>query len=245
MRLAVLQNMDCASARQRRGNTGRWSHLSYDYAEKCFKRFEGIAKLPEHELQYVEKGCTPYTRPPYSFVSDGFIALGDAACLTNPWSGEGTRAAWVQAEIAADEAGSALKNEGIALKENLWKINKRYNAGQGAEFARNLALLPAVVGCTPEENDYEFEKSIIFKSDDDKEGNVMLDILKGVIKGRIKVLTFINILSAAVTGQKIYKHYQNYPESSMGYKKWVKRADRLWNRTKNMAELAEKDPLAQ
>ena len=111
------------------------------------------------------------------------------------------------------------------------------------------------MGCTPEANqtifvsatpaDYEFEKSIIFKSDDDKEGNVMLDILKGVIKGRIKVLTFINILSAAVTGQKIYKHYQNYPESSMGYKKWVKKADRLWNRTKNMAELAEKDSLAQ
>ncbi len=223
---------------------GVGANLSYDYAEKCFKRFEQNAKLPAYELNYVEKGCTPYTRPPYSFVSRGFMALGDAACLTNPWSGEGTTAAWVHARIAAEEAGRALKNDGLAAKEDLWQVNKRYYAGQGAEFARNLALLPAVVGCTPEENDYEFEKSIIFKSDDDKEGNIMLDILKGVFKGGIKFSTFINIISAAGIGQKLYKHYHNYPASSKGYKKWVKRADKLWNKTKNMADLAEKDPLA-
>lgn len=224
---------------------GVGANLSYDYAEKCFKRFEKNARLPEYKLNYVEKGCTPYTRPTYSFAADGFLAVGDAACLTNPWSGEGTTAAWVHAEIAADIAGEALKDKGIVAKEGLWQINKRYYAGQGAEFARNLALLPAVVGCTPEENDYQFEKSIIFKSDDDKEGNIMLDILRGVLTRRIKLSTFINIISAAGIGEKIYKHYMNYPSDIAGFGKWANRAEKLWSKTKNMADLAEKDPLSK
>ncbi len=215
---------------------GVGANLSYEYAEKCFKRFEQRAKLPEYKLNYVEKGCTPYTRPPYSFVSDGFIALGDAACLTNPWSGEGTTAAWVHGKIAAEEAGKALKNDGIVSKEALWQINKRYYEGQGAEFARNLALLPAVVGCSPEENDYEFEKGIIFKSDDEPEGNIIQDILKGVFKGRIRIWTFVNIISAANIGEKIFRHYQSYPRSSKDFNKWARTAGRLWGKTQNMAE---------
>ncbi len=222
---------------------GVGANLSYEYTENCFKRFEQRAKLPEYKLNYVEKGCTPYTRPPYSFVSNGFITLGDAACLTNPWSGEGTTVSWVHGKIAAEEAGKALKNDGIASKESLWQINKRYYEGQGAEFARNLALLPAVVGCSPEENDYEFEKAIIFKSDDEPEGNIIQDILKGVFKGRIKIKTFVNIISAANIGEKIVRHHQSYPRSSKDFNKWARTAGRLWGKTKNMADLAEKDPL--
>ena len=225
---------------------GVGANLSYDYAEKCFARFTQNAKLPEYTLSYIEKGCTPYRRPPYSFVGDCFIVLGDAACLTNPWSGEGTTAAWVHAKIAAEIAGTALKNDTFVSKETLWEINKKYYEGQGAEFAQNLSLLPAVVGCTPEENDYEFEKSIIFKGDDDKDnGNIMIDILKGVFAGRMKLSTLIDILKAASIGKKIFTHYRRYPRNFSGFDEWVNKANKLWAKTNSMANLAEKDPLSK
>jgi flavin-dependent dehydrogenase len=220
---------------------GVGANLSYEYAENCFKRFAEKTPFPEHEVMYVEKGCTPYRRPPYSFVADGFIALGDAACLTNPWNGEGITAAWRHARIAAATADRVLKNGETASKAALWEINQRYYKEQGAEFAQNFSLLPAVVGCTPDENDYQFEKSIIFKGDEDKEeSNIILDILKGVFAGKLKFSTFTDIVSAANIGGKLYKHYLSYPESESGFDDWVKKADRLWSKTKNMADLAQK-----
>ena len=38
----------------------------------------------------------------YSFVEDGFIAMGDAAFLTKPTCGEGCTSSLVQGEIAAE-----------------------------------------------------------------------------------------------------------------------------------------------
>ncbi|MDE6589180.1 MAG: NAD(P)/FAD-dependent oxidoreductase, partial [Oscillospiraceae bacterium] len=67
---------------------GVGASLSYDYARRCMEKFEGAVGLPPYELQYEELGCTPYRCPPYSFVTDGFLVIGDAACLTKPWNGE-------------------------------------------------------------------------------------------------------------------------------------------------------------
>jgi flavin-dependent dehydrogenase len=49
-------------------------------------------KLPAAKLDKIEKGFTPYHRAPYSLVTDGFICMGDAACMTKPYSGEGITA---------------------------------------------------------------------------------------------------------------------------------------------------------
>ena len=62
----------------------------------------------------VEKGLTPYHRSVYSFVDDGFIAMGDAACLTKPTCGEGCTSSLVQGEIAANVI-TKLLNDGKPL----------------------------------------------------------------------------------------------------------------------------------
>jgi flavin-dependent dehydrogenase len=72
---------------------GVGSNLSFETGEKIYQEFIKHVKLPEATLDKIEKGYVPYHRSPYSLVTDGFICLGDAACMTKPYSGEGIVAA--------------------------------------------------------------------------------------------------------------------------------------------------------
>ena len=221
---------------------GVGANLSYEYAEKCFNNFTEKIALPPHKTEYVERGCTPYRRPPYSFVSDGFIAIGDAACLTNPWNGEGITAAWKQAEIAAEEAGKAMQNGTYPTRTALWKINSRYNTTQGSEYAQLLSMLASFLDCTPQENDYQFKQSIIFESEDEKQTkNLFGRIIKGVLTGNLKFSTLYKIVSASIIGNKIAAHYKKYPNTPQAFDTWTKKADQLWKKTRSMADQAEKD----
>jgi flavin-dependent dehydrogenase len=221
---------------------GVGANLSFDYAMRCWKRFASRVNLPEHELQYIEQSSTPYRRPPYSFVADGFAALGDAACITNPWTGEGVPYAWLHCSIAAEEFGKAMKNNAYPKKEAVWQVNPRYQKLQGALFAQNLAMLSGAVNCSPEENDYEFKHSIIFEDETEKgKGNLAAKLLKGLFSGGLSFTSLKNLIQAAGTGGKIFKHYQAFPENLGGFDAWVKKADRLWSKAGSMAELAEKD----
>jgi len=221
---------------------GVGANLSFEYAEMCFKRFAGRIELPPHTLQHIERGCTPYRRPPYSFVADGFVALGDAGCLTNPLSGEGITAAWLQAEIAAQEAGIAMQGGVYPTRAALWGVNKRYYDAQGAEFAQLLSMLAGAVACSPEENDYEFSQSIIFAGDDEKpKGSLPGKLAKGFFTGRLSASAITSLIGAAGTGGKILSHYKAYPENEADYAAWVKKADALWSKARGMADEAEKD----
>lgn len=162
---------------------GGGANLSYEYARKCMQTFESHIPLPKYRLQYEEAGCTPYRRPPFSFVTDGFLVIGDAACLTKPLNGEGITSAWVQCTPAASIISEALKDGDYPTKEALWKINTLYQRGEGAEYAGQRALLVGAVVMSMKDNDYMFEKSIVFTSDDGEvKGSVMGKLLLGVLQ---------------------------------------------------------------
>jgi electron-transferring-flavoprotein dehydrogenase len=224
---------------------GVGANLSFDYAERCWKRFAERVRMPEHELDHIEQSSTPYRRPPYSFVADGFVVLGDAACITNPWSGEGVPYAWRLCSIAADEFGRCMKDGAYPDRKAAWQVNVRYARSQGAEFARNLAMLSGAVQCSPEENDYEFQHSIIFKDDDDKgKGNLAVKLLKGLLSGGLSISALRKLAGAVSIGGKIFKHYRSFPENPAEFGGWAQKAEALWSRAGSMAELAERD-LAQ
>jgi hypothetical protein len=61
-----------------------------------------------------------------------------------------------------------MKDGAYPVQEAARGVNVRYVKVQVALFAQNLAVLSDAVSCTPEENDCEFEKSIIFEDDDKK-----------------------------------------------------------------------------
>jgi flavin-dependent dehydrogenase len=235
---------------------GVGANLSFEYAERCFRRFAALGFLPEHTLDHIEQGSTPYRRPPYSFVADGLVVLGSAACISNPWSGEGVPYGWLLSSIASEEFGKAMRNGAYPMKENVWAVNKRYIKEQGALFAKNLAMLSGAVSCTEKENDYEYQHSIIYedtqpspkgdgappKTDEtEKGGSLIAKLLKGLFAGGISLSALRKLLSAASIGEKIYKHYMAFPDSTPGFDAWVQKAEKLWAKTCSMASLAEKD----
>jgi len=221
---------------------GIGANLSFEYAERSFARFADLGFLPEYTPDHIEQGSTPYRRPPYSFVADGFTALGSAACISNPWSGEGVPYGWLLCSIAAEEFGKAMQNGAYPLKEKVWAVNTRYIREQGAEFAKNLAMLSGAVSCTAKENDYEYKHSIIYEGDDEKkQGGLIPKLLKGLFSGGISFAALGNLLSAAGTGEKIFRHYMAFPENPAAFDSWVQKAEKLWSKAGSMASLAEKD----
>lgn len=201
------------------------------------EKFEQAIPLPSYTLQYEEWGATPYRRPPYSFVTDGFLVLGDAACLTKPMNGEGITSAWVQATPAAEVVTEALKDGQYPTKEALWPLNHAYQTGEGAEFAGIRALLVGAVAMSEKDNDYLYKHGIIFRSDDETEvPDVAKLLIKGVFKGEFSLQALLRLLKASRTAEKLTAHYKKYPVTPNGYLKWKKKADRLWKKAGSMAD---------
>ena len=216
---------------------GVGANLSFDYARKCMAKFEKAIPLPEYKLQYEEMACTPYRRPPFSFVTDGFMVIGDAACLTKPINGEGIPSAWVQCTPAAQVVIDALKDGAYPTKEALWKVNTIYQRGEGAAYAGERAMLIGAVDMSPEDNDYLFRKGIVFKSDDEPEvDNLLGALLKGVVRGEFSLAAFKALASASIKGAMLEKHYKNFPETPEGYAAWEKKALKLWKKAGSMAD---------
>ena len=216
---------------------GVGANLSFDYARKCMAKFEAAIPLPEYELQYEEMACTPYRRPPFSFVTDGFLVIGDAACLTKPINGEGIPSAWVQCTPAADIVAAALENSGYPTKEKLWEINRLYQTGEGAAYAGERAMLIGAVDMTPKDNDYLYKKGIVFKSDDEPEvDNLLGALMKGVLSGQFSLKALMSLASSTLKGEALRKHYLAYPATPEGYPAWEKKASKLWKNAGSMAD---------
>ena len=128
---------------------GVGANMSFAYGERCLKKFEENIAIPDYRIDKTERGAVPYHRPPYSFVCDGFVALGDSVCLTKPNNGEGVTAAWYLVDIAAEEIGDAMQDAGIPSAEDMWGVNVRYQRTQGAAFAELLATMTGAVDCSP------------------------------------------------------------------------------------------------
>jgi len=216
---------------------GIGANLSFEYARKCMEKFEKAIPMPTYRLQYEEAACTPYRRPPFSFLTDGFLAIGDAACLTKPINGEGIVSAWAHCTPAAQVVIDAMKDGAYPTKEALWPINTFYQRGEGAAYASERAMLIGAVDMRPEDNDFMFRKGIVFRSDNEPEvKNLMGALLSGVISRKFSLAAFRALASAVLKGAALEKHYKAYPETPDGYAAWEKKALKLWKKAGSMAD---------
>jgi flavin-dependent dehydrogenase len=212
---------------------GIGSRDSFEYAEAAFKDFAKKGYLPVYELDHVEKCLNPRGRPPYSFVSDGFLALGDAASISNPWTGEGVPDTWVLCSIAAGEFGRVMRDGAYPRREELWPVNCRYIADQGALFASLFATRRGFIGCTPEENDYMFEKDILYTNGERRgQGDLVAAVTAGRDSGKISAKSAEKMLEALKLGQEIYAHYAKFPKDPADFESWTREADALWDTLK-------------
>ncbi|MDD4311026.1 MAG: hypothetical protein PHW41_00930 [Eubacteriales bacterium] len=229
---------------------GVGANFSYEEAEKSFAAFQQAVKLPRYSVRRIERGTTPYRRPPYFFVADGFFVSGDAACLTKPSAGEGVTASMVQLEIAAEEVSRLLNEGGALTRARLWPINTRYIAAQGKAFAGQLATLIGALSTTAEENDYFFRHNIIFSdktfaslgrgeplafSTKEMLGMVLI-LLGGILTRKVRVRTIRALLRSMKNGAQAEALYAEYPASEAGLDEWVLRAEAFWQKCGSMAE---------
>lgn len=230
---------------------GIGANLGFDTAEAVYADFEKAVTLPKHVLDHVEKGTTPYRRPPYSFVADGFAVLGDAACLTKPHAGEGVTSSMVQADLLARTAGDLLKQKKPLSRENLWPVNKAYYSGQGKVYAGMLATLVGAVSTNAKENEFFFKKDIIFSEKsfaamgEDKSlaysGTEMaamaLKMVWGILTFRLRISTLRSLLRAMGNGNRITRLYEAYPETADGFPVWEAKAEAAWKEIPGMADV--------
>ena len=217
---------------------------SYDKSEKVLKDFLKNTEFPPFDIEKIERGITPYRRPPYSLVGDAFICIGDSACITKPFSGEGVTASWTLCKIAADVVDDALKNVGYIKRDLLWNINVQYFRDQGAKFAENFAQLPGAAKTTAKEMNYLFEKDIIFSEQDLLEVNRDFEIkmsfgktlkivgkmLWGLLSRNFSRKNLFGLIGALSKAGKIRKHYENFPKNINEFDSWVQMAKKLWKK---------------
>ena len=228
---------------------GTGSCFGFDYVEKVYDLLVKNVKLPAYTVKRIERGRTPYHRAPYSFVADGFIAMGDAACITKPNCGEGCTASLVLEDIAVDAAEAAMKDGAYPTRESLWCVNKRYNDTQGKEFASLLALLTSIIKHSEKANEFLFKHDVIFSRKilgGMGEGGLSLnlvDYLKtllfvviGLISGNIKPWEIKSILDAVINSAKVTELYERFPETPAGFDEWVKEAELVWAKAGKMSD---------
>ncbi len=207
----------------------------YERAQKDADKLDAATGDTFEEVR-IEKGTTPYRRPPYSLVADNFIAAGDAACLTKPECGEGVTSSMVMMDIAAEALDAAFR-KGDTSKESLWSINRDYNKVQGADFSLVRAFLTKVVNCIKDEEiEYCFKNEIIFNSKFLDNGKITpVDIIKtiagvvsGISKKNISKTTMAGVFSGVKLALELRQHYLAFPATPDGFDKWCAKSEKLW-----------------
>ncbi len=227
---------------------GMGSCFGFDYVEKVYEQFTKNVRIPSHKVKRIERGRTPYHRAPYSFVADGFICMGDAACITKPNCGEGCTASLVLEDIAVDIASKAMDNGAYPTRESLWSINKRYNDTQGKEFANLMALLTSLVRHSAKANEFLFKHDVIFSKkilggmSNGLSLNItdylktLIFVVIGLASGNIKPVEIKNILMGVINSGKLTELYERFPETPDGFDAWVSEAEALWEKAGKLAD---------
>ncbi len=225
----------------------------YEYAEAIFEDFKKNYKIPEYTVEKVEKWVTPYHRALYSFVDDGFIAMGDSACLTKPNNGEGCTSSLVQGTIAVETIDKLLKNNEPLSRKNLWTINKQYIEKQGIAFDSLRPMLYGFITPSYEEAEYLFSRDLLYckkilaSGGSDMELNagdiakIVGGIAKAVVTGKIKASKIGAMAKGISYSGKVTKLYKEFPENPDGYFGWKVKADALWEEIGTAADTCDKE----
>ena len=190
-----------------------------------------------------------------SLVDDGFIALGDTACLTKPTCGEGCTSSLYQAEIAVEVISKLLKEDKPLTKENMWSINKRYFKVQGKDFDALRPLLIGIISFGYDEAEYLFKNDVLFSQKilggmgqeldlGPKDiAKIVSGILAGVTTGKLKMSNVKKVINGLMQNIEVAKLYDEYPDSPAGYFAWKEKADVLWDKIGKAADTCDPEIL--
>lgn len=176
-------------------------------------------------------------RPLDSFVTGGFMVIGDAASTSVPTTGCGAGSAILAALSAARVIREAASDNRCDL-DKLWAINTNFylKSNRGPSFAALSILRNALQSFNHAELDFFYAKDLL---DSTTLQNAVNGIFRPLSFGQtLKALgaltrmpLLLRLSKAVVKATRLYQHYQEYPETwnKKHYQKWLKSAEELRN----------------
>ena len=199
----------------------------YENTEKAAEIFLKDVPFPPYTLLEEHRATTAYRRSPYSLVGNGFLCIGDSACMSKSFSGEAIESSWGASLIAVDVIHRLLEENLPLSMKNMWDVNIRYFRDRGAKLAALLAQIPGAANTTKKDVIYLFRKNFIFSSRDFTSmwENLELDMslgrmikivwlfLWGLISRQFSKRALLTMLKYMKISGAVREHYENYPES--------------------------------
>lgn len=175
--------------------------------------------------------------PPLSnFVANGFLIIGDAASTSVPTTGCGAGSAMLVGLWASEVLAEAAEENRNDI-EKLWDINKKFylDNERGASFAALAALRTVLQNIGHEDLGFLFRQEIMDARTLENSINGIFappeieTKIKSLLRGVSKPLILTKLDQAISKGQKIHKHYRNYPPcwDPKEFAKWKAEADKL------------------
>jgi digeranylgeranylglycerophospholipid reductase len=220
----------------------------YENAEKAAKIFLNDVPFPPYKVLEKHKATTAYRRSPYSIVGNGFLCLGDSACMSKSFSGEAIESSW-RASLIVIDVITKLIDQGLELNQkNMWPINVNYFRNQGAKLAALLSQIPGAANTTKNDVSYLFKHSFIFSSRDftsmweNQEMDLKLGrlikivglFILGLISLQFSRKALNTMLKYMKISGKLRKHYEAFPEDPEEFDNWKIVADELWKPVEKM-----------
>jgi len=182
-------------------------------------------------------GIVPTHRPLDSFVGDGVVVIGDAACQVNPIHGGGIGPSMMGGKIAGEIVAEAL-GKGEPNRENLWPINVRYMEVYGHKQASLDIFRIFLQGLTDEDLNYGMRYKLI--KDEDiltagMEGDIHLNITDTTRRifmgfGRFSLLK--KLYNMAKMSERVKNLYCEYPSSPKEFLEWRMEVQKIFDKAK-------------
>lgn len=171
-------------------------------------------------------GAAPIRRPLWSYVANGFMAIGDSGCHVNPIHGGGIGSAIEAAYVAAPIVKAAIE-AGDVSTAGLWPFNVEYNRHH---YGQKIASLDLMRRLLQEVGNEEFEFVInnrIITTEDLLRANAgegiqlsATDKAGRFFRGLRKLGLLRRIQKVSKAMGLMLKLYQNFPTSPEDFEAW-------------------------
>lgn len=170
-------------------------------------------------------GLLPIRAPLATFVGDGFMSVGDAACQTDPLHGGGISPAIVAANLAADTAARALA-DGDASTAALWEYNVAFMREVGARHAGQDFLRRFLDSISDDDLTFlarEFGSRHLLTTTFGSEGAMprLGSAFRILAKAARRPKLAAMLVRAGQLCERIQQTYLEYPRSVEGFESWL------------------------
>lgn len=196
----------------------------HDYIEKHLK----VETNPEKSV----RGDISVGQNLPNMVGNGFMVVGDSACMVSPMEGAGITAAMVGAKMASDVINEAISKNDFS-QTFLWKFNINYNTKYGARYAYLDMLRRGIIGLSDGDIDFSFEKGVITDKDvlDSLTGEIAnvstIDKAQRALKAFMRPGILIRMETCMHRAKDLKNHWSNYPKTIDGLDHWVQELNKI------------------